>query len=87
MSTVENIKDIDSDSKTIGIKQSVKALEENRVEYAYVAKDADSDVIDPIIEMCNNSNVHIIYVDTMKELGAACGIDVDASVACILKSC
>jgi len=36
------------------------------------------------IELCIKNNIPIVYVDTMKQLGKACNIDVGASVACLL---
>lgn len=71
--------------KTIGIKQSTKAVQEKSVKTAFIAKDADEEIVRDFIEMCKQSFIEIIYVDTMKSLGNACNIDVGASVACLLK--
>lgn len=74
-----------SSKKTIGLKQSIKAVKKGQVEYAFVAKDAEDTVLDPFIKACREQSVMITYVDSMDTLGRACGIEVGAAVACILK--
>jgi len=79
---LENLK---SSKKTVGLKQSMKVLENDAVKQVFIAKDADERVVGKIKELCQKSNIPVIDVDTMKLLGKACGIDVGAAVACILK--
>jgi len=74
-----------SGKKAIGIKQSLKAVEANNVKIVFLAKDADEKVISGLKELCVKNAIQIEYVDTMKQLGKACGIEVGASVVCILK--
>ena len=84
---LDSIKELDNDRKTVGVKQSIKAIEEGRVSHVFLAKDAEDKILKPILELCEKVNVIPEYINTMRELGNVCGIDVDASVACILKSC
>lgn len=79
---LENLK---CSNKTVGLKQSMKALENGTVKQVFIAKDADERVVGKVKELCQKSNLPITDVDTMKQLGKACGIDVGAAVACILK--
>ena len=72
-------------NKTIGLKQTQRALEKGLVRRVYMAKDAETHVLRPILEWCRNHNVESIEVPTMKELGKACGIEVGTAVAAILK--
>jgi len=71
--------------KTVGIKQSLKALRAGNVKIAFIAKDADERLLADVKEACQTGSVEVVYVDSMKQLGKACGIDVGASVACLLK--
>lgn len=71
--------------KVVGIKQAKRAINNNEVQTMYVAEDADLKVVRDIIHLCNEKSIGIIYVKSMKELGKACGIDVSAAVAAILK--
>ena len=70
--------------KTIGIKQTQRALEKGSVERVYVAHDAEVRVIRPIVELCRTLGVECVEVGSMSELGKACGIEVGAAVAAIL---
>lgn len=77
-----NLKDA---KKVVGIKQAKRALNKDEVQTIYMAEDADNRVVDDIIRLCKEKSVEIIYVNSMKELGKACGIDVNAAVAAVLK--
>ncbi|WP_041276219.1 L7Ae/L30e/S12e/Gadd45 family ribosomal protein [Desulfosporosinus acidiphilus] len=72
-------------NKTVGLKQTQRALEKGTVRCVYVAKDAEAHVLRPILEWCRTHNVERIEVSTMKELGNACGIEVGTAVAAILE--
>ncbi|GAA5345855.1 LSU ribosomal protein L7AE [Planifilum fimeticola] len=72
-------------SLLIGTKQTKKAIEQGKVQEVVVAQDADQHVISPVISMCRNRGIAVSYVDSMKELGKACGIEVGAATAAILK--
>lgn len=79
------LESIKSSKKTIGIRQSIKAVENGLADTVYIAKDADEKVVRSIKELCSNNEIEIVYIDTMKQLGKACGIEVGAAVACVLK--
>lgn len=70
--------------KVIGIKQTAKALSQNKIEALFIAEDADKNLVQHLEQGAKDKNAKIIYVDTMKDLGEACGIDVGAAVAAIL---
>lgn len=73
--------------RIIGLKQTIKAIKEDRGKKVYIAKDAADNIKNNIIRLCNEKeNLEIVYVNTMKELGEACGIEVNASTALLLKS-
>ncbi|AWB46142.1 50S ribosomal protein L7ae-like protein [Paenibacillus sp. CAA11] len=69
----------------IGTKQTVRAVELGLADEVYVAQDADSRITSKIIALCNEASVKITYVDTMVELGKACGIEVGAAMAAIVR--
>ncbi|NLN48305.1 MAG: 50S ribosomal protein L7ae-like protein [Clostridiales bacterium] len=74
-----------SKKRIIGLKQTIRAIKENKVRKVYVAKDADDHIKNNILKESNGKDIEIIYVNTMKELGEACGIEVKASTASLLK--
>ncbi len=70
---------------SVGIKQSTKAIQMDKAAMLYVAKDADHNVTNPVVELATEKSIDIIFVETMKELGRACNIDVGAATAVIEK--
>lgn len=79
------LEELKSSNKTIGLKQSLKAVEKAMAKQVFIAKDADERVVGKIKELCLKNNTPTVYVDTMKQLGKACGIEVGAAVVCLLK--
>ena len=71
--------------KAVGVKQSTKAVENGTAASVIIAKDCEQRVVKGIIELCEKNSVPVTYADSMKQLGKACGIDVEAAVACVLK--
>jgi len=69
----------------IGKKQTLRAIARNEAEKIYISKDADLHVTKPIADACKEQNIEILYFDNMKELGASCGISVNAAAAAVLK--
>lgn len=74
-----------SAKKAIGIKQSVKAVENNSVDTVFIAADADERVVAKLKELCEENSIDVVITESMKALGKACGIEVGAAAACLLK--
>lgn len=71
--------------KTVGLKQTLKALKAGNAETVFLAMDVDNHIAAKVKEQCSISNVRLEMVDSMKELGNACGIRIGAATAAILK--
>ncbi|WP_062349796.1 50S ribosomal protein L7ae-like protein [Bacillus kwashiorkori] len=69
----------------IGTKQTIKALKNGTISELLLANDTDQHIIDKIVEVASECNVPITRVDSMKKLGAACGIDVGAAVVAVVR--
>jgi large subunit ribosomal protein L7A len=65
----------------IGTKQTTKMVEQGKAVEVFVARDADPRITTKVINLCKKMGVAITYVDSMKQLGKACGIEVGAAVA------
>lgn len=76
---------LDSDQLKIGIKQSIRAINDNQARAVYIAKDADAALTDGLIKLSEERQVPVIYAESMKELGRLCRIDVGAATAVVLK--
>jgi large subunit ribosomal protein L7A len=74
-----------SGKKVVGIKQTIKSMKNGEGRIVYIAKDADSKLVNSVEKLAMENSVLITYVDTMKELGNLCGIDVGAASALILE--
>ena len=70
--------------KVIGIKQTKKALREGLAKRVYISLNADIILRESIISLCNQANVPIVEVNSMDELGNACGIQVGAACAAVI---
>ncbi|MBA5851772.1 ribosomal L7Ae/L30e/S12e/Gadd45 family protein [Clostridium sp. cel8] len=71
--------------KVVGLKQTKKAIKNNMAKTVYIAKDADDDLKRSLEELIEDNSLEVVYVDTMKELGKLCGINVGSSTAALLK--
>lgn len=71
--------------RTVGSKQTLKAINHNQAKVVYVAKDAEKHVADPIIQACSARRAPLIMVESMQVLGKACGIEVGCASTAILE--
>ncbi|MBA2873112.1 large subunit ribosomal protein L7A [Anoxybacillus calidus] len=68
----------------VGTKQTVRALKEGKVQEVVIAEDADSFIIDKVLEAAKEANVPVTKVDSMKKLGKVCKIQVGAAAVAII---
>ena len=68
----------------VGTKQTLKQLEQGSVKTVFVAKDADDRVTGQVIELAKAKNVTVEFIETMKELGKKCNVEVKTAVAAII---
>lgn len=71
--------------KTVGTKQTTKAVQKGNARLVFVARDAEARVIEPLLALCREKGVEVVMVDSMEELGRACGIEVGSASAAILE--
>jgi large subunit ribosomal protein L7A len=76
---------IKSAKKSIGIKQTTKALLKDEVDYLIIASDAEQNILGEIITISSRKGIKVHYAETMKQLGKAVGIGVGAAVVAILR--
>lgn len=74
-----------TNNKIVGTKQVKRALNSHNLKAVFIARDAENKVTDEIVVICKDKHIEVIYVDDMKKLGDACGIDVNAAVAALIK--
>lgn len=67
------------------MKQVVRELKAGRLAKAYVANDADTFLYQRVVSAAEAAGVPVVRVGTMKELGQASGVAVNAAAAGVLK--
>ncbi|MGX9136462.1 50S ribosomal protein L7ae-like protein [Rummeliibacillus sp. JY-2-4R] len=67
----------------IGMKQTVKALQTGHVTEVFVALDADVRMTTHAVQLAQENGIPVVFVDSKRELGRACGIHVGAAVSAI----
>lgn len=72
-------------SRVMGIKQVSKAVKRGDAECVFLADDADTRVMEPLVMLCQERDVPVEHAATMADLGNACGIEVGAAAAAILR--
>jgi large subunit ribosomal protein L7A len=71
--------------KTVGAKQTLKAMKRNEVTCLYIAKDSELQVVAPLIEFAEGAGIPTDKEYSMMELGLACHIKVKAAAVGLLK--
>jgi len=77
--------ELEKGKKTVGRKQSQRAILEGKAEKVFLASDADDRIRQETMNLCSEHGVPLISVETMECLGKACGIQVGAAVAALLR--
>ena len=68
-----------------GAKQVLAGLKNETLQAVYIAKEADLDLLKEIVKLATESNVEIIYKDTLQEVGKLCNIDVGSAASGLIK--
>lgn len=73
-------------SKVVGTRRLLRAIQNGEIEEAYIARDADLYIVRQVRQACSEAGVRMIEVDTMVQLGQACGVEVKTASAGIRKA-
>lgn len=77
--------ELKSQKRIVGLKQSLKAVSSGDAIMAFIAQDADDGIKNQIEARCVQHSIPFEYVESKSVLGNACGIEVSAAVAVIVK--
>jgi len=70
----------------IGTKQTLKAMRNGEVMEVVIAKDAEEHITNSIVQEAVNRRIPYEFVESKKQLGVACNIDVAATVVAIRRT-
>ena len=76
--------ELENAAKVVGVKQVRRALSAGQAKCLYLAKDADPQLTAPLERQAAERGVNVVWADSMKTLGRACGIAVGAAMAAIV---
>ncbi|MDQ7793407.1 MAG: ribosomal L7Ae/L30e/S12e/Gadd45 family protein [bacterium] len=71
--------------RTVGAKQTLKAVDRGIATLVVVARDADERVLRDLLRCCEERGVTVLYAESMEGLGRACGIQVGAAAAAVIE--
>ena len=72
-------------NRVVGTKQVLRAINAGTILRVYVAVDADTFAFQRVVRAAEAARVPVKRVPSMKELGRACGIEIAAAAAGILR--
>jgi large subunit ribosomal protein L7A len=76
----------DSKDKIVGLKQTLRAVQQSKVERVYIADDVEEHVFQKVFEACKEKNVPLEKLKcNQRELGRTCRIEVGAAVVALPK--
>ncbi len=75
----------DKEHLMVGYKQTLRAINEDRADKVYLAQSCDDKIRLTVEKAAADKGVSLLYIKSMRELGAMCGINVGASCAVVLK--
>lgn len=70
--------------RAVGTKQTLKVIQNGEAKAVYIALDAEQHVVKPLLTALEGTPIPVYEVESMKQLGRACGIDVGAAAAALL---
>jgi large subunit ribosomal protein L7A len=72
--------------KIIGLKQTLRAIQQDRVQTVYIADDIDEHIARQITEICRQKEISLVPANiNQKEMGRLCQIEVGAAVVSLVK--
>ncbi|MDO8685096.1 MAG: ribosomal L7Ae/L30e/S12e/Gadd45 family protein [Clostridiales bacterium] len=72
-------------NRTVGLKQTLRAVEKDEVKAIFIARDAEDRIINNVRSICDTKAIEVVYAESMVLLGKTCGIDIGTAVAGLLK--
>lgn len=73
-------------NKIIGLKQTLRAIQQDKVKTVYIANDIEEHILRQITEICEQKAIPLIPLNfDQKELGRFCQIEVGAAVVSLIQ--
>ena len=79
------LSELEDSRKVTGIKQTKRAVVNGTAVRVYIAEDAEMRLRLELCELCDRHEIPVTEVESMEKLGHACGINIGASSAALLR--
>ena len=70
--------------KVVVTRETLRMVEKHQCKAVFVAKDANPEILRPLVSACEKNGIEVITVENMQYLGECCGIKVAAASAGLL---
>ena len=70
--------------KVVGTRETLRMVEKHQCKAVFIAKDANPEILQPLVSACEKNGIEVVTVENMKYLGECCGIKVAAASAGLL---
>ena len=74
-----------SERRVVGTKEVLRAIKAGTASRVYVANDVDTFLYQRIVRAAETARIPVTRVERMKDLGEACGVQVSAAAAAVIK--
>lgn len=72
--------------RVVGRRETLKVIQRGRAISVFAARDANPAILLEVEEHCRIHQVPVTFVESMRELGQLCGIEVDAACAALVRA-
>lgn len=73
-------------NKIIGLKQTLRAIQQDKVQVVYIANDIEEHILRQITEICQQKAIPLIPLNVnQNEVGRFCQIEVGAAVVSLIQ--
>ena len=81
----DRLQALEGASRVVGTRQVLRGIQSGSLRAVYVANDADTFLYQRIVRAAEAAGIPVIRVQSMKELGQACGVSVSTAAAGLTK--
>ena len=72
--------------RVVGLRPILRHARQRKLVKVYVAKDADEDIVEKLVRVCEEGGIAYDATLTMHQIGIASGIEVGSACAGVLKT-
>lgn len=79
------IEELKGKKVVVGKRETERAIKKNKAKKVFLARNVDEEIIKGLADLAEEKSIPWEYVPLAKDLGLACGIEIEASCAAIIE--